>query len=208
MSRTARLITGSLLALVVMVGSSCTTSTEKSSETTTTAEKASATTSGQPATTAKDKPAKKKKDEPAKKKKDEPKKAPTGVSGSFCDMAKGYEDVITENMFGGLSLEDELDEAEVFENFKSGMNEVFDYLKDMAKVAPGELKADMKLMIDASDEYMDAINSATSMDDEKLKDLDKTMDSPELTAASDRMEKYWEDRCGVEPMGSTFPDGS
>lgn len=199
MSRTTQLIAGSLLALVVMVGSSCSASTEKSVETTTTVKKDASKTRNQSTTTAKD--------VPVDEKKDKPKKTPTVVSGSFCEMAEGYGDVMSEALTGAFSLGEEPDEAQMFEAFQTSMVAAFDYLKDMAKVAPAELKADMKLLIDASDDYMDAVKSSTSMDDPAMQQAEELMDAPELDAASDRMDEYMKTTCGVD-LDAVFSDGS
>lgn len=201
MSRSTRLIAGFFVTMAVIVGSACGASTPATLKagSTTIAERSNDVPGGDASTTT-----------AATDEKPSTSKPSTKLSkgGSFCDMAKGYEDVVSNNLFDFEDPSAMPDPDEIMNNLVDGMDEVFGYMKDMAKQAPAEIRADLTLMLDSADDYMDVLRSAKSLDDPELEKASELMETPKLQAAADRLEAYMKDVCGVDLEESFMGSGS
>lgn len=193
MSRPTRVIAGLFVTMAVTVGSACGASTPAAvKKGATTVPEKSATTKRTPATTlADEKP--KTTARPTTKPSTKP-----AARGSFCDMAAGYNEALSESLFDFDDPENMPDPDQIMAEMIKGMDEIFDYLKDMAKVAPSGVRADLELLLDVSDDYMAVLRDAKSLDDPALEKAGELMETPKIKAASDRFEAYVKDDCGVD----------
>lgn len=116
---------------------------------------------------------------------------------SFCQFANDVDDLDT-----GADIDTDLmmnDPEAAFQQMKDAMQESRDALDELFDRAPGEIKADVAIIKDAMEQYVDLILDAESFEDlASFDDTDMQMMTDEFTAAADRVTKYLEDKCGID----------
>jgi hypothetical protein len=122
-------------------------------------------------------------------------------SGSFCDRAESVQ-----AEFDSLDSEfsgSELPSGDVFDR-------AADAIADLADDAPSEIKADLETVADGVREIADLFGEVDLSDPEALNDPDNAEALQEMstrmgeldekvTGASDRVETYLKDECGIDP---------
>lgn len=124
----------------------------------------------------------------------------TDFSGSgsddFCDLAESYMEQFDDAGGSGGDIEAEY-------------QELVAAIDDLASEAPGEIKADVEV-VNGAFKRMVAILEKYDYDFTKIPEDEAeaaSVDSPEVEAASDRVEAYFEKVCGIDTDDDGDTDG-
>jgi hypothetical protein len=127
-----------------------------------------------------------------------------GSINDFCDLFVIFDDFDDEVFFG--------DDPDLTPDESSAaMAEGFQFMQALfvraVQLSPNEIRGDMALFADAMAEYNALLAeydydfmalAMASMEDPELEERFATLDSPEFDAASERIEDYVLDECGVD----------
>lgn len=124
---------------------------------------------------------------------DEPTTAPEGDAATFCATIDSLDD----------AFEDLPDET--VEDKQVQALAVVSALESLLDVAPDEVADDLQTLVDAANDFNDAIADAEDLAQIDAAE-DQFLDTPETEAASDRMSDYVDASCDLDD-GVTTPDG-
>lgn len=119
-----------------------------------------------------------------------------GADSDFCKVALDANDAM-DSAFESGEYDEDFDPDAMLEEFKDSFSSVSDYLDDMVDTAPREIKNDVKTVRDAYASFLDSIMDARSFEDMESLD-DSVIDSDKVSEASDRVEEYLNDVCGLD----------
>jgi hypothetical protein len=116
----------------------------------------------------------------------------------FCDLARKF----SEDFEDTASAETPEDQKAVFEDLRSAIDQLEDE-------APDEIEDDVKIVADAFRESDDLLKKYdydfTKVPEEEAQAI--SLQSAEVTEASDRVESYFERTCGIDSDGDGDTDG-
>ena len=116
----------------------------------------------------------------------------------FCDLAKKYEEDFEDTGDAGAS-----------EDIEKEFNELTSAIDKLADEAPGEIEADTKKIAGAFNEYNDLLKKY-DYDFSKIPEAESkeiSIENPDVEAASNRVESYFEKVCKMDSDGDGDTDG-
>lgn len=118
--------------------------------------------------------------------------------GDFCDLAKKYEE----------DFEDTGDAANA-DDIEKEFKELTAAIDNLADEAPGEIEGDVKKISDAFGEYNELL-AKYDYDFSKIPEAEAngvSIENPDVEAASNRVESYFEKVCKIDSDGDGDTDG-
>ncbi|MGH9133917.1 MAG: hypothetical protein ACRDZZ_08285 [Ilumatobacteraceae bacterium] len=105
--------------------------------------------------------------------------------GEFCDLARGVEE--GEDLLEGVDFSDP-------DAIEDAYRTMIDRINDASDSAPDEIRDDIELVIDRSEAVFEALEDA----DFNILDVDQSvLEDPEAEAASERIDAYLDNECGI-----------
>jgi hypothetical protein len=113
----------------------------------------------------------------------------TGAGGGgFCDLVRDQSSLD----YTALSEASPDETRVIYESFRS-------VVRDMVKAAPPEISADVQLISDAYDTMYDEYEKVDYQFDRLPPDLAQALDGPAVIQATERLDAYAAEVCGIDP---------